>query len=80
MVFRPFIDPMTMRPYQPPDKGYFFKLNMTDVKIVRYTLEDNGFRETKGKQGNWTILWSTSALKPTVYTRMQRDQRVNHFP
>ena len=34
LIFRPYIDPMDLRPYQPPDKGYYFKFNNTNVKIV----------------------------------------------
>jgi len=34
-----------MRPYLPPDRGYFFDMRSCDIKIIRYTLEDNGFRE-----------------------------------
>lgn len=45
LVFRPYEDPITLRPFQPPDRGYYFKLHKCDVKIIRYTLEDNGFRE-----------------------------------
>jgi hypothetical protein len=43
--FRPFIDPMNMRPYKPSDKGYFFRFNKGENKLIRFTMEDNGFRE-----------------------------------
>jgi hypothetical protein len=37
---------MSLRPYKPPDRGYYYKVNNSaDVKLVRYLLEDNGFRE-----------------------------------
>ena len=50
LVFRPYIDPMTLRPHKSQDKGYYFKFyNSADVKLVRYTLEDNGFREMSDK-------------------------------
>lgn len=47
LIFRPFSDPMDQRPSKPTDKGYFFKFfnPNTDIKLIRYTLEDNGFRE-----------------------------------
>lgn len=45
LVFRPYEDPIQIRPYLPPDRGYFFDLRNCDIKIIRYTLEDNGFRE-----------------------------------
>jgi len=31
----------------PLDRGYYFYLYNCDIKIVRYTLEDNGFRDIK---------------------------------
>ena len=40
------MDPITVRPYKPQDKGYYFKFyNNINVPLIRYTLEDNGFRE-----------------------------------
>lgn len=47
LVFRPYEDPMTIRPYLPKDNGYFFYLHNCDIKIIRYTMEDNGFRDVK---------------------------------
>jgi tubulin polyglutamylase TTLL5 len=44
-VFRVYEDPIQIRPYPPPDRGYYFDLRNCDIKIIRYTLEDNGFRE-----------------------------------
>jgi hypothetical protein len=38
-------DPIQIRPYPAPDRGYYFDLRNCDIKIIRYTLEDNGFRE-----------------------------------
>jgi hypothetical protein len=35
------------RPLRPENKGYTYLFaGQTDVKLVRYSLEDNGFRET----------------------------------
>lgn len=77
LVFRPYIDPMTIKPYLPPDKGYYFKMKNIDIKIVRYTLEDNGFRHT---EKDWLIMWSASSLKSSVYPGLTKYQKVNHFP
>lgn len=64
MVFRPYEDPITIRPYQAPDRGYYFNLHNNDIKIVRYTLEDNGFRDIKEtKAGEWTLYWQVGAIK-----------------
>lgn len=61
---------MNIRPYQPPDKGYYFKMNHTEVKIVRYTLEDNGFRETK--KNDWALCWSSASVKLSLYANMTK--------
>jgi len=46
LIFRPYIDPISVKPYKPADKGYYFKnYNNVAVKLICYTLEDNGFRE-----------------------------------
>lgn len=45
LVFRVYEDPIHCRPYVPPDRGYYFDFHKCDIKIIRYTLEDNGFRE-----------------------------------
>ena len=45
LVFRVYEDPIQIRPYLPPDRGYYFDMRNCDIKIIRYTLEDNGFRE-----------------------------------
>ena len=65
LVFRPFIDPMNMRPYKPPDRGYFYKMyNGVNISIVKYTFEDNGFREvTNSKNQDWSVMWTCSSLK-----------------
>ena len=50
LVFRPYIDPMTVRPYKPKDSGYYFKFyNGVNVNLIRYTFEDNGFREVSDR-------------------------------
>ena len=52
LIFRVYEDPIQIRPYLPPDRGYYFELRNCDIKIIRYTLEDNGFRELpQNKEG-----------------------------
>lgn len=81
LVFRPFEDPMSMRPYPPADRGYYFLLHSNDIKIIRYTLEDNGFRDAKeSKASDWTVYWQVGAIKRAVYEGLTRYQKVNHFP
>jgi hypothetical protein len=80
LVFRPYIDPMSRQPYKPPDRGYYFVLYKCDIRIIRYTLEDNGFRDVKANSLDWTLLWSCSTIKPQVYQSLNKYQRVNHFP
>lgn len=50
MLFRPYIDPMSIRPYKPADKGFYFKFYNSDVRLIRYTFEDNGFREVSDRK------------------------------
>ena len=50
LVFRPYEDPISIRPYLPKDNGYYFYLHNCDIKIIRYTLEDNGFRDVKSEK------------------------------
>jgi len=64
LVFRPYDDPMTIRPYPPADRGYYFYLHNNDIKIIRYTLEDNGFKDYKivepnykNNDGRWSLYW-----------------------
>lgn len=80
LVFRPYIDPLTVKPYVPPDRGYYFKLHNNDIKIVRYTLEDNGFKEVKSNGIDWTVMWFCSSIKTQVYQGLTKYQKVNHFP
>ena len=68
LFFRPYIDPMTIRPYKPPDKGYFYKFyNGGVVSLVRFTLEDNGFRQADERNSEWSFMWATSSIKMSVY-------------
>jgi hypothetical protein len=78
LVFRPYIDPLTVKPYKPSDRGYYFKITI-DTKIIRYTLEDNGFREAKSNSLDWTMIWCTS-IRYQIYQSLNKYQKVNHFP
>ena len=71
---------MNIRPYKPPDRGYYFKFLSTDIKLIRYTLEDNGFREAGARNNEWTIMWACGSLKSGVYQGLSKYQKVNHFP
>ena len=81
MIFRPYIDPMTLRPHRPADKGYYFKFyNGVNVNLIRYTFEDNGFREVSDRNQEWTVSWACSNIKSQLYQSLTRNQKVNHFP
>lgn len=81
MMFRPYIDPLTIRPYKPADKKLYFKFyNNVDIKLIRYTLEDNGFRGVTDHKQEWTVMWASSNIKSVVYQGMTRYQKVNHWP
>lgn len=58
--FRPYTDSLNERPERMKKNGYYFRFPATDVKIIRYTLEDNGFRENNNPRNqDWLIMWST---------------------
>lgn len=80
LKFRPFIDPIDIRPYKPADRGYYYKIFKGDVALIRYTLEDNGFREAVNNNQEWSIMWSISNMKSQVYQSLTKYQKVNHFP
>ena len=68
MLFRPYIDPMSIRPYKPQDKKLYFKFyNGIDVRLIRYTFEDNGFREINDRKQEWSVMWACSNIKSVVY-------------
>ena len=70
-----------MRPYKQQDKGYYFKMhNGVNISLIRYTFEDNGFREVSDRDSEWSVLWSISTIKSSVYQALTRNQKVNHFP
>jgi hypothetical protein len=64
MLFRPYIDPMSIRPYKAPDKGLYFKFYKgTDLRLIRYTLEDNGFRDASDRKQEWSLMWASSTIQ-----------------
>jgi hypothetical protein len=64
VCFRPYIDPISIRPYKPQDKGYYFKMyNGVEVRLIRYLLEDNGFRDATKRDQEYTVMWSCSNIK-----------------
>jgi len=76
--FRPYCYPLQVAPSQAPDLGFAFRLG-SEVKLIRTTLEDNGFKEA-GKRGDWTVLWGSGMFRSQVYEFLSRHQKVNHFP
>ena len=81
LIFRPYIDPMSCMPYKPRDMGYYYKFYNSKLKIIKYTFEDNGFKEVpEDKPDDWIIMWSTSSVKSSKYVNLNKFQKINHFP
>jgi tubulin polyglutamylase TTLL5 len=77
--FRPYIDDIDQKLKTPKDLGYYYKMLGADCKLIKNTLEDNGLKEaTTGN--NFTLLWSSGAIKPEVYKNLKKYQKINHFP
>lgn len=72
----------TKRPEPLEAPKYFFKFGASsDVKLIRHTLEDNGFREITGNRNlSWSLLWSNVGYTSHDYEKMTKYQRINHFP
>ena len=51
-----------------------------DVKLVRFVLEDNGFKKLPTRNCEWSILWHGGAVRQETYKRMNEFQKVNHMP
>jgi hypothetical protein len=79
--FRPYIDNIDI-PVQTPlkDQGYYYKVLSNDGRLIRNTLEDNGFIEATASNNNWSILWCSSVIKQHIYSSLKPYQKVNHFP
>ena len=67
-----------LKPRQRPElqdkNGYFFKFTKkSDVKLVRHTLELNGFREILAVRNNaWSIMWSNLAYRSDDYESLNK--------
>eukprot|EP00003_Mantamonas_plastica_P024704 TRINITY_DN4659_c0_g1_i2.p1 TRINITY_DN4659_c0_g1~~TRINITY_DN4659_c0_g1_i2.p1 ORF type:complete len:1245 (-),score=465.79 TRINITY_DN4659_c0_g1_i2:266-3967(-) len=55
-----------------------FKFQNTASKLLKRTLEENGFTEVRGS--DWCLLWSTNHVKPYLLKALNRHQKINHFP
>lgn len=76
--FRPFIDNVELKLKTPKDLGYYYKILGSECKLIKNTLEDNGFKETQ--LNNFTLLWSSGPIKPEIYKYLKKYQKLNHFP
>jgi len=48
-------------------KRVYFKINsVTDIKLVRYTLQDNGFDDCP-EDKSWSLMWTTCSIKATDF-------------
>lgn len=73
MLFRTYVDPMNIRPHKPQDRDLYFKFyNNVNIHLIRYTFEDNGFREAKERNQEWSVMWASSNIKSQVYQQMSR--------
>ena len=72
---------MSIRPFKPKDNKLYFKFyNGFDVRLIRYTFEDNGFREVTDRKQEWSVMWACSNIKSVVYQALGKFQKVNHWP
>jgi hypothetical protein len=39
---------MSIRPIATFNRGYYYKMQNSDTKLIKFTLEDNGFLEAQG--------------------------------
>ena len=79
--FRTYNGSMTERPELMKKNGYCFRFHNSDIRIIRYTLEDNGFRENNNPRNqDWLVMWSNSGYKSDIYQNLNKFQKVNHFP
>lgn len=60
--------------------NYYYKFNGPEIKLVKYTLEENTFRECPSASQNWVIMWSSGSIKSGIYQSLTKNQYVNHFP
>ncbi|CAK80151.1 unnamed protein product (macronuclear) [Paramecium tetraurelia] len=75
---------LTFKPYSGStdiiinDVGYYYKFGSSPIKLVKGLLEENGFKENNDK--NWTLYWSSCAIRSEIYTNLFAYQKVCHFP
>jgi hypothetical protein len=67
LIFRPYVDPMNFPPAPPPDKGYYYIMHHSDVKLIKFILEDNGFCKLPTKETNWSFMWHGGPPKSAIY-------------
>eukprot|EP00743_Colponemidia_sp_Colp-15_P008256 GILK01008960.1.p1 GENE.GILK01008960.1~~GILK01008960.1.p1 ORF type:complete len:1151 (-),score=218.57 GILK01008960.1:197-3385(-) len=77
--FVPFVGSMSKGPPVPADTGLYYRINHGDGRLVRWILENNGFREISGGS-DWMFLWTGGSIKPYMFQTLTRYQKVNHFP
>lgn len=58
---------------------YFYKM-MNNINIVRWTLEDNGFADSKSEKQEPSFIWSSGMPNVNTFNNMNRFQKINHFP
>ena len=97
LLFRPFYGDgksLFEEVEEPRNKGFMYKFNSNiDIKLIRYTLEDNGFVDYDSNRitysnslkqvaskNRWLLFWTTQSLKNGFYQSLTRFQKVNHFP
>lgn len=73
LFFRPFYGEgveMQIGPSKTVDKGFYFKMNTSiDIKLVRYTFEENGLVDCP-EDKSWCIMWTTSSIKPSDFQNL----------
>jgi hypothetical protein len=67
------------------DLGYYYKIGGNDCPLVRSLLEDNGFIDVSNFVSSifnreWTILWSSSSIETSMISKLNKYQKINHFP
>ena len=75
MKFKPYMGDLSKQPEQPPDRGYYYKFLNGDIRMIKYTFEDNGFNEAIGDE--FTILWSIFPIKNELYQCLTNYQKVS---
>ena len=92
MIFKP-VEQMKnnklVRPKTPRDLGYYFCFLSGQIPLIKYTLEDNGFKQ-KEYNSTFTLLWGIKREPNMTYQLLAPYQKVliiniinlkiNHFP